>query len=501
MLPVLTAEQIRKADAYTIENEPIASVDLMERASRAFVKKFVALAGRGHQIILFCGIGNNGGDGLAVARLLKEQGYSVRVFVCGKTTKGSPDFKINLERLSLLITISFIDSPEHFPLLDQEVIVIDALFGSGLSRPLDGIYAQLVNHVNDSKATIYSVDIASGLYTDKPIEGNAIITPRHTISFQCPKAAFFHPTHARFVGEWHIVDIGLDQNFIYSQDVQQYFSTASDFEALIPERSLFAHKGTAGRVKIITGSRGKMGASVLCARAVLRAGAGLLFVQVPGCGRDILQISVPEAMVIEDRHLDLISEINDISYDAIAIGPGIGTGEETVKAMIQLLTAIKNPMVIDADALNILSQNMHLLKEVPPGSILTPHPGEFERLVGKWSDDYEKVELLRSFARKYKISVVLKGAYSLVCAPSGVIYYNCSGNPGMASGGSGDVLTGLIAGLLGQIKDPFKSLLLGVYLHGLAGDLAAEKIGLHGMIASDITDFIPSAIKKIIDQR
>ena len=497
MIPVLSAAQTRQADAYTIENEPIPSIDLMERASHAFVNKFTELAGRGHRLYIFCGTGNNGGDGLAVSRLLIKQGYDVRVFVVGTPEKGSPDFKINLERLESLTTFNIINSESHFPHLDDQDIIVDALFGSGLSRPLEGIYAALVNHINLSKASIYSIDIASGLFADQPPAGEAIIQPLHTISFQCPKASFFHPSSKAYTAQWHIADIGLDQKFIHSLEVFQYYSEPKDFSSLIPHRSKFDHKGDAGRVKIVAGSKGKIGAAVLSARAALRTGAGLLFVQTPVCGRDVLQGSVPEAMVIEDVGTEIIQEIESGDYDAIALGPGLDTREDTRKAVRQFLANTSSPIIIDADGLNILSLEKELLKLVPPQSILTPHPGEFKRLIGEWRNDFDKIELLRKFATDHQFNVLLKGAYSVVCSSQGVCYYNCSGNPGMATGGSGDVLTGVVASLLGQIKKPFEALYLGVYLHGLAGDLAAEKMGTTGMIASDIIDNLPLAVKKI----
>ncbi len=497
MIPVLSATQTRQADAYTIENEPIASIDLMERASHAFANKFSALAGRGHRLYVFCGTGNNGGDGLAVSRILIKQGYDVRVFVVGKPEKGSPDFKVNLERLKTLTSTTIIGSEVGFPQLNKDDIVIDGLFGSGLSRPLAGVYAALVNHINQSGTQTYCIDIASGLYADLPPEGESIIKPTHTISFQCPKSAFFHPSAKDYTGHWHIVDIGLDQGYIRSLDVSQHFSEIEDFSTLIPRRSKFDHKGDAGRVKIIAGSKGKMGAAVLCAKAALRTGAGLVFVHTPGCGRDVLQNSVPEAMVIEDKNADLISDITGGDYDALAIGPGMDTQSDTRKALSGFLESASAPIVIDADGLNILSKHKTLLGKVPPQSILTPHPGEFRRLVGDWTNDFEKVDLLRKFTQDHQVNVVLKGAYSIVCSSSGDCFYNCSGNPGMATGGSGDVLTGVIVSLLGQLKKPFDALYLGVFLHGLAGDLAADKIGTTGMIASDIIDFLPTAIKKI----
>ncbi len=489
-MKILSSSQIRAADQFTIENEPILSIDLMERASRAFVSKFTQLFTEKKRIIIFCGTGNNGGDGLAIGRMLIVEGWEVSIFTLGES--GSPDFEKNLKRTK---NYALINEPSDFPKIEEDQVVIDGLFGSGLTRPVEGIASALIHYLNQQNAIKISIDIASGVYADVPIEKDSIaFRPHHTISFQVPKLVFFLPQYHEFVGEWHVVDIGLDQEFIAEQKSEFFFSERKRLETLIPKRDRFSHKSQVGKLLIIAGSHGKMGAAVLCAKAALRTGVGLINVHVPKCGVEILQISVPEAMIISDNDQEYISEIN-ASDSTIAIGPGIGTQEKTKEALELFLTQAKEPMVLDADALNILAANKSLLSQVPEASILTPHPGEFKRLVGDWNDDFEKLELLKSFCIKHKLNTVLKGAYSAVCDTEGNIYFNPSGNPGMATAGSGDVLTGIVSSLLAQGLNPFHALQLGVYIHGLAGDLAAVKVGQISLVASDIISCISNSFE------
>ncbi|WP_258103930.1 NAD(P)H-hydrate dehydratase [Marinoscillum sp. MHG1-6] len=495
MIPILQTEQIRAADAYTIQNEPIPSIQLMERASHAFVDRFLKIVDRGRRMVIFCGVGNNGGDGLAIGRILSEQGWSVSIFIIGDVTKASQDFVINHERYPAQESMNFIQTVRHFPLLDNREIVIDALFGSGLSRPPKGLFEDLIHHINGAGARVISVDIASGLFADQPAGHEAIIRPWATISFQTPKLVFFQPDYQDYVGDWFIEDIGLHQGFINSQDTAFFYNQKSDFAALLKPRKKFMHKGDAGRLLIVAGKYGSMGAALLCGRAAMRSGAGLLMMHVPKSGVRILQVGLPEAMVEADIHQNCISEVTtDFDFDVMGIGPGIGQGEITRKALEELLTRTKNPVVLDADALNIIGANPELLAKVPEGSILTPHPGEFRRLVGGWSDDFEKLKLLQEFCKIHHLHVVLKGANSAVCDAEGRTYFNPSGNPGMATAGSGDVLTGIISGLLAQNYEPFQALSLGVYLHGLAGDLAADTLGVNSLMASDLIEWLPEAI-------
>ncbi|MEP1094476.1 MAG: NAD(P)H-hydrate dehydratase [Cyclobacteriaceae bacterium] len=488
-MKILSSSQIRAADQFTIENEPIASIDLMERASRAFLTKFLELFPRKRPVTLFCGTGNNGGDGLVIGRMLVGKGWEVTVFVLGET--GSPDFEANLRRIK---DYTLLTAPSNFPGLLSDQIVIDGIFGSGLSRPTEGLAADLIEYVNKSDVIRVSIDIASGLFADIPQPAKSIVfKSSFTISLQTPKLTFFLPESSEFVGDWHVVDIGLSRRFIDDLPTRYFFSEEAELLKLIPVRDKFSHKSKVGKLLVVAGSKGKMGAAALCARAALRAGVGLINVHSPKCGVDILQTLVPEAMVVEDEEESIISKIE--STDAyVAIGPGIGTDSKTKNALVKFLKANDKPLVLDADALNILAEDKNLLDKLPNQSILTPHPGEFKRLVGQWTNDFEKLEKLRSFCMKYKLNVVLKGAYSAVCSVSGNIFFNPSGNPGMATAGSGDVLTGIISSFLAQGLSPFDALSLGVYIHGKAGDNAAEEVGENSLIASDIISHISNPI-------
>lgn len=496
MIPVLSSAQMKEVDAYTIQNEPISSIDLMERASNAFVSKFTALEDSDRSIFVFAGTGNNGGDGLAIARMLYESGREVGVFTIGNPEKASEDFLVNRDRLKGKCGIKHIESEESIPQLNERALIIDGLFGSGLSRPVKGLYATLIDKINATGAKVFSIDMPSGLFADFDLgEEGAIIEASHTISFQTPKLAFFQPTLHKYTGEWHVVDIGLDSGFMDKQEVEFYFTERAD--VLFPERSRFAHKGNAGRVLLVSGSRGKMGSTSLSARAAMRTGCGLLYIHVPRCGTDILQVNIQEAIVIEDEHDEIITGVNPQSnIDVVAVGPGIGTDSLTSKALAKLIDKADKPMVLDADAINILSENPKLIGLLPKGSILTPHPGEFKRMVGEWSDDFDKLKLLKTFCQENQLHMVLKGAFSAICNSRGIISFNSTGNPGLATAGTGDVLTGMIAALLGQGFSPEDALKTGVYLQGVSADLAAEKVGQIAMIASDIIDHIPSAITK-----
>ncbi|WP_462252262.1 NAD(P)H-hydrate dehydratase [Ekhidna sp.] len=493
-MKVLNAAQIREADQYTIAHEPIASIDLMERASQAFLVKFLGLHPTKQPVFIFCGTGNNGGDGLAISRLLLERGWSIQIFVIGDVDKGSSDFVDNLKRLNSHHEITDIGD---FPSIPEGSIIIDAIFGSGLTRPVQGLQAELITFLNDQNSQRIAVDIASGLYSDQPLsKGSVVFEPDFTISFHVPKLAFFQPQSKKYVGQWRNVDIGLSEDFIASVDSSFYLSEKREIQRLLPSRSTFDHKGSVGRLMIVAGSEGKMGAAVLCARAAFKAGVGLVNVHSPRCGIEILQISIPEAMVSLDSGESQI-ELIPTTEDAIAIGPGIGTDSSTLNALSYFLKAQEDPIVVDADGINLISANPNLVDLLPKESILTPHPGEFKRLVGEWGDDFEKLEKLRSYCMKYELNIVLKGAYSAVCSSSGGIHFNSTGNPSLATAGSGDVLTGITGAFLAQGIKPFDALRLAVFLHGLAGDEAVRSLESPWIQASDIIDFMPKAIASL----
>ncbi len=494
MLKILTSNQIRHLDQYTIKKEPITSIDLMERAAFAFTEWFMDKFPHGLQVHVFSGVGNNGGDAMAIARMLLLRRYSVRVNVIGKIEKGTEDFQRNYHRLDDQLEINHFVDKRDFYSIGENSVIIDGLFGSGLNRILEGFYEEVINYMNYQKAPRVSIDIASGLFADKNTPSEAIVKADYTVAFQVPKIAFMLPQSTDYVGEWEIVDIGLSQKFIDGLDTRYNLIEPDDLDEVFQPRKKFIHKGEAGKVLLIAGSTGKTGAAILAARAILRSGAGLLTIHAPQESLIALQTAVPEAMVDLDAHNDYFSFPPKLKeYTSIGIGPGINANKVTSKAFDELLKQCKNPIIIDADALNILADHSRLMSQVPPGSILTPHPGEFRRLVGKWENDFEKMEKQIEFSKKYSVNVVVKGAHSCITNTKGEVFFNNTGNPGMATAGSGDVLTGILSGILGQGIDAETTLKTGVYLHGLAGDLALKKKGEISLISSDIVDHLPEA--------
>ncbi|WP_338876774.1 NAD(P)H-hydrate dehydratase [Spirosoma sp. SC4-14] len=495
-MKILNVDQIRALDQYTIQHEPIAPINLMERAALAFVDWFADHFPNTTITKIFCGLGNNGGDGLAIARLLLEREYPIEVYVVRYAPRESDDFMHNHRRLKLVTeNIHYVELSHDIPAIRHNEVVIDAIFGSGLSRPTEGIVKSTIETINRAPATVVSVDIASGLYTDQPnSSADTIIEPDYTITFQLPKLAFVLPKNGRYVGDWHIVDIQLHKRYIDLAPTPYFFTQPRDARLLLHKRERFSNKGSFGHALLLVGSYGKIGAAVLAARACLRSGVGLLSVQVPQCGYDVIQTAVPEAMCRADEDPKVLTGYSIVEgpepadYSTVGIGPGIGKAPDTLKMLRDLLPTLKKPIVLDADALNLLSENRALLNKIPPHSILTPHPKEFERLTRKWENDYEKLTILRDFAKTYNVVVVLKGAYSAVATPDGDVHFNSTGNPGLSTGGTGDVLTGVLTALLAQGYDPVEAAVLGVFAHGLAGDKAAEQRGPIGMIASDVID-------------
>ncbi len=505
-MKILSVEQIRAADTYTIQHEPIASIDLMERASRVFVNWFCENFETGNfKVKIFCGLGDNGGDGLAIARMLQPLGYDLEVFVVKYSDKTSENFQINLKRLEKQLTIKVIENEQFKVGFIGNDLIIDALLGSGLSRSIEGLLKSVIEQINKSEATIISVDMPSGLFADKTNQAtDAIIKATHTVAFQLPKLAFMLPQNDEFVGNWHVVDIGLHQDFIQNVETQYFYSLPEEVKKIIKSRKKFSHKGTFGHALLIAGSHGMMGAAVLSARACMRSGVGKLTVHSVKTGLPILQTLLPEAMYWEawnNKSNDFIAtnfHVDDFSnrFQAVGVGPGIGVHGSirmSLEKLCEICQDLAIPMVLDADALNNFStEKGHLgMKKIPENSILTPHPKEFKSLIGKlWKNDYEKLAFLREFAVNRKLIVCLKGANTAVAFPDGTIHFNSSGNAGMATAGSGDVLTGVITALLAQGYEPKVAVILGVYQHGVAGDRAAEKYGMTSMMASDIVENI-----------
>jgi ADP-dependent NAD(P)H-hydrate dehydratase / NAD(P)H-hydrate epimerase len=494
MIKILSTPQIKDLDAFTIKQQNIPSIQLMERACLAFTDYFIKRFDTSQTILVVCGTGNNGGDGLGIARLLTLMSCNVKVYVIRGGASESNDFKENLSVLPSSVERVTIQGNDEIQFPESDII-IDALFGSGLSKPLEGIYAKAVEAMNAKKAIRVAVDIPSGLFSDAHSSG-VIVKAHFTISFQVPKLCFFLPQYYMYVGQWSIVDIGLDKGFIEKVNVNYLLLDESSIKKLIKARNKFDHKGHHGHSLIVAGSKGKIGANILATRAALRTGSGLVTSLVPACGQVALQTAVPEAMTLIDPEEDFLTQLPDIkSFSSIGVGPGIGLEKRTNHFLSSLFSHEVIPSVIDADALNILSENREMQRLVSPNSILTPHPGEFRRLVDNWGNDFDRLVKQRALSARLKSIIVLKGAHSSISFPNGDVYFNSSGNPSMATGGSGDVLTGILTSLLAQGYIPQEAALIGVYLHGLAGDLAAKE--RHTIIASDIIEQIPFALKRL----
>ncbi|WMX16804.1 MULTISPECIES: bifunctional ADP-dependent NAD(P)H-hydrate dehydratase/NAD(P)H-hydrate epimerase [unclassified Aureispira] len=499
-MKILSTTQTREADAYTIEHEPILSIDLMERASRTFVEWFEEQFPKEkfEMVSVICGKGNNGGDGLAIARLLEERGYDIAIFILNLTDKVTEDFKTNLERVQQLqglnkLIIKEITSVEDMPVFGEEEILIDAILGSGLSRPIEGELAEILHFLNECKNTVVAVDIPTGVFTDAPTTG-ACIEADYTFAFEFPKLAFLFPENFHCVGDFVCKPIGLDQRYIDAADSPFYYITSDIVKKIYKKRDKFAHKGVFGHALLIMGSYGKMGAAILATRACLRAGVGLVTVHVPICGYEVMQTAVPEAMVSLDEDRFIFTKVYDLpKYSTIAIGCGLSTKNRTRNALCYMLKHMNSPTVLDADALNILGQSPDWFEYIPKNSILTPHPKEFERMFGKAYDNFERNELQRQKAQEFGVYIILKGANTCIATPEGDCYFNSTGNPGMGTAGSGDVLTGILAGLLAQEYNPLEACILGVYIHGLAGDIAAEIESEESLTAGDLVNYLGKA--------
>ncbi|MBL7884251.1 MAG: NAD(P)H-hydrate dehydratase [Bacteroidia bacterium] len=501
-MKILSSSLLREADQYTIEHEPITSLDLMERAAMSCVK-WIEENLFEKQYTVICGLGNNGGDGLAIARLLIEKKCRVNVIVVNYSSKQSVGFKENYNRLALIAKIKDVNIIAEFVeeiKANEQAVIIDALIGTGTNKSADGFLKECINYINQFNSCVVSIDVPSGLYTDVLNQtSDSIIKADYTLTFQCPKLSFMFPENAQYVGLFSILDIGLNNDFIQRAQAPYQFIVAQDVKVFLKKRDIASHKGNYGHALLIAGSYGKIGAAVLASKACMRAGVGLLTTHVPKCGYEIMQTAIPEAMVQADSEMYFINDHPVLDkYDALGIGPGIGLEKQTqnvLKLIIQNATA---PIVFDADALNILAENKTWLSFLPHNSILTPHPKEFERLAGKTSNTNERLKLQVEFSVKHNVIIVLKGAHTSISFSDGTVCFNSTGNAGMATAGSGDVLTGIIASLLAQKYTPSQAAILGVYLHGLAGDFSAKKISMEAMIASDIIENISDSFHFLI---
>jgi ADP-dependent NAD(P)H-hydrate dehydratase / NAD(P)H-hydrate epimerase len=501
-MKILNTAQVREVDKLTIEKEPVESIDLMERAALACVKRLIKLYTREHRFVCFCGKGNNGGDGLAIARLLLDNGQLVKAYIIDHTEKFSDDCALNFKRLK-----------EKYPFVHHEIktgedlkaiesqsndVIVEALLGTGVSRKVEGLLKDTIEYINQVQKPVISIDVPAGLNCDEFTASDTVIHSDLTLTFQMPKLAFLLPDNEKYVPEFEILDIGLSRDAMEAQNSQLYYLTGDVIKKFLKKRNKFSHKGKYGHALLMAGSKGKSGAALLSAAACLRSGAGLLTVHADQRTLDILLRHLPEAMTDPDASPDHITEIDALDkYSALGFGPGIGTEPETANVLKKILNFFAGHMVIDADGLNILAANKTLLGFLPPSCILTPHPKEFERLAGKADDDFDRLKRLREFSLKCGCITILKGAHTAVSMPDGTLLFNSTGNASLAKGGTGDVLTGIILGLLARGYNAPQAALIGVYVHGYAADLLIKKKSMEAILASDIIEKLPTAFKKL----
>ncbi|MCD6012498.1 MAG: NAD(P)H-hydrate dehydratase [Flavipsychrobacter sp.] len=501
-MKIFSAPQIRACDAYTIKASNIRSAELMERASLKCAGWIKDNYHKDNLFVVLCGTGNNGGDGLAITRILHQRGYGVKAFLLNFGKELTADCMANFQKLQALDKdlVSVVQPDTFITDIQPHIIIIDAILGTGLSRPTEGWVAAFINQINQLPNKKISIDIPSGLPADiVPDDDAAIIKAEHTLSFQFYKRTFLHPESGTYTGKLHILDIALDQTFINATHTQYKTIDAEDVAAIYKKRNPFSHKGTYGSVLMIGGSYGKIGAITLSTKAALRAGAGLVTALLPSCGYTAIQTAVPEAMC-RTSGKNMLEKIEGWEkVTAIGIGPGMGIDPDTATAFAEFIDACKEPIVVDADALNLMSRQHDLLAKLPNGSILTPHPKEFARLFGENTNTMIQVDHARIQAMRFNINIVLKGRHTVIITQEGDCYYNMTGNAGMATGGSGDVLTGVITGLLAQGYAPHEAAILGVYLHGLAGDIAARELSQEALIAGDIINYLGKAFLTIRD--
>jgi NAD(P)H-hydrate epimerase len=490
-MKIFAVENIRLVDLYTIQNEPVSSVQLMERASSLCAEWIFSNCKHHTKFAIFCGNGNNGGDGFAIARMLYLKGFDIDVFINKEQLKFSDEALINYKRLKDISGISLRDFNETLRYnFDEKTVLIDALFGTGLSRKPEGIFKKVIEVLNSKNNLKISIDIPSGLFTDQINDENStIFKADYTLTFQFWKKTFLHPETGSFAGKVIVLDINLAQEFIENTPTADFVIDDEVILNIFKVRQDFAHKGTYGKSIIVGGSYGKIGAVVLATKSTLKTGLGLTFVLAPNCGYEILQTSVPEAMFIDGGEKN-IRQIKDQENTVFGIGPGLGTEKETEKALLEFLKNYQSPLILDADALNIISKDKDYLELIPKKSIITPHPKEFERLFGTTENSFERLDLAKTKAKELNIYIVLKDHHTQVVTPEGTVFYNITGNSGLAKGGSGDVLTGIITSLLAQKYTEEETTILGVWLHGKAADFASEKYSKEAMQPTDVIDEI-----------
>jgi len=509
-LKIFSASQIKEWDSYTIQNEPVKSIDLMERAAVACSNWLIQHCNKNISFKLFCGSGNNGGDGLAIARHLSEKKYTVSVFIIKKNKPGTSDFENNLKRLKKAsVALVFLENEKQLPTFSKGDVVIDALFGTGLNKKPTGLFSALIKYINNNAKDVISIDVPSGLYIEKSSVENPVVRADYTLTFQNQKLAFLMAENESYIGKVILLNIRLSKEYEEKESSQFELVDKNLIGKIYIPRKAFANKGNYGYACLLAGSYGMMGAAVLSSKACLRSGVGKLTCYICEAGYNILQTSVPEAMCKVSGDKFINTEEDFKNFDVVGIGPGIGKYHNHKYLLKNLFKSFKGPVVIDADALNVLSENKFLYKSIPANSIITPHPKEFERLFGKSDSDFDRINLALSKAKELHIFIVLKGHYTFIAMPNGNAcldgavrqgYFNSTGNAGMATAGAGDVLTGIITGLLAQKYPQLNACILGVYLHGLAGDIAAKNNSEEALIAGDIIENMGNAFKEILSK-
>lgn len=496
-MKIFSKEQIYKGDQLTTQKQNISSTELMERAGiQIFNWIHQRMQGAQVPIHVFCGIGNNGGDGLVIARQLLDYGYNVHTYIVNCSEKRTQDFLINYDRIKQTTKKwpTMLNCQADFPAIGAEDIIVDAVFGIGINRPANEWVKGLFQHFRASKAFTLAVDLPSGLYPDEvPEDENGVVWADYTLSFQSPKLVFFLPETSKYTVQWEVIDIGIDSDFLQNTETEVELIGKNEMLPIYKPRENFSNKGTYGHGLLIGGSYGKIGAMILSGKAALAAGAGLVTTFIPKCGYIPLQSAFPEAMVITDADDEKLTAITfDFKPTAIGIGMGMGADEKTHLAFQQFLTSNTAHLVIDADGINLLSRHKDDLKLLKPQTVLTPHPKELERLIGKWKNDFDKLKKAKAFSKKYDCILVIKGANTITVFGN-KMYINSTGNPGLATGGTGDVLTGIITGLICQGYEPLSAALFGVYLHGKSADIAVEDYGYQSMTASHVIDYLGQA--------
>lgn len=500
MSKILTAKQIYQADKATIKKNNITSLDLMEYASEVcFNWIHNRLQGNPLSIHVICGTGNNGGDGLVIARMLKKHGYNIQTYIVNCDNKRTSDFLINYERLKELGDWPImIKCDSEFPKITENDMVIDAIFGIGINRSPKGVLKEIIQHINKSNAYVLSIDFPSGLFTDKTVtDRDSVIKAFQVLTFEVPKLAFLMPENEIFCLNWEVLPIGLDQEFIYQQESNYFLTQKQHILPIYKMRGKFSHKGTFGHALLIGGSFGKIGAVTLASKAALKIGSGLVTAYIPKCGYSVLQTAIPEVMV----EVDIENELQHFNFKTnptvIGVGIGMGTSSKTEKGFLQFLKNTTTPLVIDADGINCIAKDKKNIKLLTKDTILTPHPKELERLIGTWKNDYQKLEKAIKFSEKHQLIIVLKGANTAIIH-QGKVHFNTTGNPALATAGSGDVLTGIITGLIAQGYSSLESCVFGVYLHGLTADIAMQNMVYETFTASDILSNLSNAFIRLL---